>query len=90
MKVPADTGFFDREFPAAAKILLFRIRFHAIMDVMGNRRAKAAYPPLSEGRPSRPKRKEGDAMITYQDLFLFCTFVVALINLIFQIFKGKK
>ncbi len=29
-------------------------------------------------------------MITYQDLFLFCTFIVALISLIYQIFKGKK
>ncbi len=29
-------------------------------------------------------------MITYQDFFLFCTFVVALISLIFQIFKGKR
>ncbi len=29
-------------------------------------------------------------MITYQDLFLFCTFVVALINLLYKVFKGKK
>ncbi len=29
-------------------------------------------------------------MITYQDLFLFCTFIVALISLIYQIFKGKR
>ncbi|MCM1136839.1 MAG: putative holin-like toxin [Clostridium sp.] len=29
-------------------------------------------------------------MITYQDFFLFCTFVVALISLLYQIFKGKK
>ena len=29
-------------------------------------------------------------MIAYQDFFLFCTFVVALISLVFQIFKGKK
>nr|WP_300815642.1 putative holin-like toxin [uncultured Acetatifactor sp.] len=29
-------------------------------------------------------------MITYQDLFLFCTFIIALISLLYQIFKGKK
>ncbi|MCM1468287.1 MAG: putative holin-like toxin [Alistipes sp.] len=29
-------------------------------------------------------------MITYQDLFLFCTFIVALINLLYQIFKDKR
>lgn len=34
--------------------------------------------------------KEGMAMITYQDFFLFCTFVVALISLIYQIFKDRK
>lgn len=45
----------------------------------------------AEGSSSPPdERKEGDAMITYQDFFLFCTFIVALINLLYQIFKGKK
>ncbi len=29
-------------------------------------------------------------MITYQDFFLFCTFIVSLISLIYQIIKGKK
>ncbi|WP_334305429.1 putative holin-like toxin [uncultured Acetatifactor sp.] len=29
-------------------------------------------------------------MITYQDLFLFCTFIIALISLLYQIFRGKK
>ncbi|MDO4268063.1 MAG: putative holin-like toxin [Eubacteriales bacterium] len=29
-------------------------------------------------------------MVTYADLFQFCTFVVALIGLLYQIFKGKK
>ncbi|GFI65865.1 hypothetical protein IMSAG185_01471 [Lachnospiraceae bacterium] len=28
--------------------------------------------------------------MTYQDFFLFCTFIVALISLLYQIFKGKK
>ena len=29
-------------------------------------------------------------MITYQDFLLFCTFIVALISLLYRIFKGKK
>jgi len=29
-------------------------------------------------------------MITYQDLFLFCSFIVALISLLYQIFKDKR
>ncbi len=29
-------------------------------------------------------------MITYEEFFLFCTFVVALISLIYQIFKDRK
>ncbi len=28
--------------------------------------------------------------MTYQDFFLFCTFIVALISLLYQIYKGKK
>ena len=28
--------------------------------------------------------------VTYQNFFLFCTFIVALISLLYQIFKGKK
>ena len=29
-------------------------------------------------------------MITYEELFQFCTFIVALIGLCYQIFKDKK
>ena len=29
-------------------------------------------------------------MVTYQDFFLFCTFVVALISLLCQIFKDRR
>ncbi len=60
---------------------------------MGNHRAKGGFTPLvyCGGYNSPPdERKEGDTMITYQDFFLFCTFIVSLINLLYQIFKGKK
>lgn len=29
-------------------------------------------------------------MITYENFFLFCTFIVALISLLYQIFKDRK
>ena len=47
---------------------------------------------FAEGSSSPPdERKEGDTMyVTYQNFFLFCTFIVALISLLYQIFKGKK
>ena len=59
---------------------------------MGNHRARRLYPSyFSEGSSSPPdERKEGDTMITYQDFFLFCTFIVALISLLYQIFKDKR
>ncbi len=60
---------------------------------MGNHRAKGGFTPLVFfGGYYSPldERKEGDTMITYQDFFLFCTFLVALISLFYQIFKGKK
>jgi len=50
-------------------------------------------PPVFYGGFHSPpdERKEGDTMyVTYQDLFLFCTFIVALISPLCQIFKGKK
>lgn len=42
------------------------------------------------GYPFNLHRKEGGTMVTYEQLFLFCTFLVALISLCYQIFKGKK
>jgi len=53
---------------------------------------KAALPLLSFRRVSPPdERKEGDAMyVTYQDLIQIGILIVALANLIYQVFKGKK
>ena len=56
---------------------------------MGNQRAGRL--ALHCGGANPPDRREGGmSMITYQDFFLFCTFVVSLISLLYQIFKGKK
>ena len=61
---------------------------------MGNHRAKGGFTPpvFSEGSSSPPdERKEGDAMyVTYQDLIQIGILIVALANLLYQIYKGKK
>ena len=60
----------------------------------GNHRAKGGFTPLfySEGSGNPPdERKEGDAMyVTYQDLIQFGIFIVALVSLFYQIYRGKK
>ena len=65
-----------------------------ILSPMGNHRAKGGFAPLvfSEGSSSPPdERKEGDAMyVTYQDLIQIGILIVALVNLIYQIYNGKK
>ena len=58
---------------------------------MGNHRAKAALPSIFGGANPPDERKEGDAMmITYSDLVQTGIFIVSLISLCYQIFKGKK
>ena len=60
----------------------------------GNHGAKGGFYPTCffGGYYSPPdERKEGDIMyVTYQDFFLFCTFIVALSSLFYQIFKDKR
>ena len=49
------------------------------------------YPPLRRGYNPPDERKEGDAMyVTYQDLIQIGILIVALVNLIYQIFRDKK
>ena len=61
---------------------------------MGNHRAKGGFTPLFYRRVYQcppDERKEGDTMyVTYQDLLLFCTFIVALVGLCYEIFKDKR
>ena len=61
-------------------------------SVQGNQ-SEAARPPVfrigGKKNPSR-RKKGGIMMITYEELFQFCTFIVALIGLCYQIFKDKK
>ena len=51
---------------------------------------KAAYPPFFGGANPPDERKEGVPMITYSDLVQFSIFIVALVSLCYQIFRGKK
>lgn len=61
------------------------------MSIWETTEPKAASPLIFGGYKSLPdERKEGDTMVTYSELFQFCLFVVALISLLYQIFKGKK
>ena len=66
----------------------------AIVSTWENYRAKGGFTPLfySEGLSSPPdERKEGDTMyVTYADLIQIGILIVALANLIYQIYKGKK
>jgi len=60
---------------------------------MGNHRAKGSFSLFfAEGSSSPPdERKEGDAMyVTYQDLIQIGILIVALANLFYQIYKGKR
>ncbi len=64
-----------------------------ILCDMGNHRAKGGLPLcFSEGSSSPPdERKEGDTMyVTYPDLIQIGILIVALANLIYQVYKGKK
>ena len=53
----------------------------------GNRSQAAAL--LYGGRKTLHLRKEGDAMITYSDLFQFCIVIINLVGLCYEIFKGN-
>ena len=90
--------FASRNFINLFESTLLRLEYILIVEfwklwynpIKESQRAKAAYPPPLEGLTLQSFRKEGLPMITYQDFFLFCTFIVSLISLLYQIFKGKK
>ena len=49
------------------------------------------YPLLRRDKKHPPdERKEGDTMVTYSDLIQFSIFIVALVSLCYEIFKGKR
>ena len=65
----------------------------AILHSWENHRTKGGFTPLVfyGGYNSPPdEKKGGDAMITYSDMVQTGIFIVALVGLCYQIFKGKK
>lgn len=66
-----------------------------ILSMWENHRAKGGFTPLfySEGVINALQTKERRAIamyVTYQDLIQIGILVVALANLLYQIYKGKK
>ena len=61
----------------------------AIIRCMGNQ-SRAAYPLFIGGANPPDERKEGLPMITYSDFIQTGIFIVALVGLCYQIFKGKR
>jgi len=58
---------------------------------MGNQRAKGGLPSCFIGGANPPdERKEGVPMITYSELIETGIFIVALVSLCFELFKGKR
>ena len=54
-------------------------------------RIKAAYPPLLEGLTLQTKERRAMPMyVTYSDLIQIGIFIVTLVSLSYEIFKGKK
>jgi hypothetical protein len=62
---------------------------YATIQIRKVREQKAAYP-LNGGANPPDERKEGLPMVTYAELFQFCTLMVALVGLCYTIFRGKK
>ena len=62
-----------------------------VVYVQGNQ-SRAAYPLIFlEGRTLQTKERRAMPMnVTYSDLFQLLLFIVALVSLCYQIFKGKK
>lgn len=66
------------------------IQVRSKLDYLGKNVLSLLYFTEGSSSPS-DERKEGDTMyVTYQDLIQIGIFVVALGNLIYQIYKGKK
>ena len=52
---------------------------------------KAAYPPFSEGQTLQTKERRAMPMyVTYLDLIQIGILIVALVSLIYEIFRGRK
>ena len=74
-----------------SKYILQTMRKYDTLASVGNHRAKSGFTLQFGGADPPDGRKEGDTMyVTYQDLIQIGILIVALGNLIYQIYKGKK
>jgi len=65
-------------------------KLHNKINAWETRESKAAYPPFWRGSPSRRKKGGMPMYVTYPDLIQAGIFIVALVSLLYQIFRGKK
>ena len=65
-----------------------RAAYHVILYVWETREP-GGLPSIGGANPP-DERKEGDTMVTYSDLIQFSIFIVALVGLCYEIFKGKR
>ena len=62
----------------------------SVIEYLQGNQSQAATRLCGWIRHPPDERKEGDTMITYPDLIQFCIFMVALVGLCYEMFKGKR
>ena len=71
--------------------ILIILLMYDIISIWENQRAKGGLPSCFIGGANPlDERKEGVAMITYSDLIQTGIFIVALVSLCYQLFRGKR
>ena len=67
------------------------VRVIAVCSQYGKPESRAAYPLLPEGLTLQTKERRALPMyVTYADLIQLLIFIVALVGLIYEIFKDKR
>ncbi|HAL03143.1 MAG TPA: hypothetical protein DCP07_07255 [Lachnospiraceae bacterium] len=80
--------YFGTGFIITNKKLQTRVRLDIIYISKGNTR-NGRRLALSRGHAPSDYMKEGDAMVTYTDLFQLGLLIVAIINLVYKILRKK-
>ncbi len=68
----------------------FEREIRSVIEYLQGNQSQAATLLRRGIRHPPDERKEGDTMITYSDLIQFCIFIVALVGLCYEMFKGKR
>jgi len=75
--------------PLLLKIKIAKLVAHCY-NIDRETKEPGGLPSFSEGLTLQTKERRALPMVTYSDLIQFCIFIVALVGLIYEIFKGKK